>query len=132
MSFPAIQFARHIAQFHIQFYGRTTTTPIYFTAAAIPRFSPVDRSLVHSFYRVVPRLRLYPCVCVLFLLFLQNNSRFIDLVVGQKRKTLQKKRISHKATKILRENNNGRYRFRYLQIRFAHEYNTNNREECEL
>lgn len=32
MSFPAIQFARHIAQFHIQFYGRTGRTPIYFTA----------------------------------------------------------------------------------------------------
>lgn len=31
MSFPAIQFARHIAQFHIQFYGRTGRTPIYFT-----------------------------------------------------------------------------------------------------
>ena len=32
MSFTAIQFARHIAQFHIQFYGRTGRTPIYFTA----------------------------------------------------------------------------------------------------
>lgn len=31
MSFPAIQFVRHIAQFHIQFYGRTSRSPIYFT-----------------------------------------------------------------------------------------------------
>lgn len=83
MSFPAIQFARHIAQFHIQFYGRTTTTPIYFTAA-IPLSLPlllllllVGRSLVHPFHRPSTFLPSTPPYLILFyfiFFFLQNNS----------------------------------------------------------
>lgn len=75
MSFPAIQFARHIAQFHIQFYGRTTTTPIYFTAAN-PLF---PRRPFADFTRfTVPRFCLYSPPCVFFL-FLQNNSSLSTL-----------------------------------------------------
>lgn len=40
MSLPAIQFARHIAQFHIQFYGRTVRTPIYFMGLLNPLKMP--------------------------------------------------------------------------------------------
>lgn len=66
MSFPAIQFARHIAQFHIQFYGRTTTTPIYFTVA-IP-LSP-RRSFASSLVSPSLNLFLLPPVFYFILFF---------------------------------------------------------------